>query len=291
MNLYYEFVQVTVINKIFESFPVGLAIICNANVFSPIKMISEPSENLHIKARNLLRRLLNLKILTLTSCDKCLSEFKDFLRDDVKKYKDKFAIFNKKEHRLDEFFFSAVKVQNYKNLAFILKIVLTLSHGQAVVERRFSVNKAVLDVNMQENSLIAHKLIRDRMSSNNLKPHCMEVPNPMIRAYTSARDKYESYKEGQAKLKRKESNDSQAEILDSEIKEVWQKSEQLLKTEALLDKEFVEEVKQAEIKGNMNLVVKANVLKRRSEECAAERKKLEEALEVLEQKIKKINVK
>ena len=41
----------------------------------------------------------------------------------------------------------------------------------------------------------------------------------------------------------------------------------------------------------MNLVVKANVLKRRSEECAAERKKLEEALEVLEQKIKKINVK
>ena len=72
---------------------------------------------------------------------------------------------------------------------------------------------------------------------------------------------------------------------------MWQKSEQLLKTEALLDKEFVEEVKQAEIKGNMNLVVEANVLKRRSEGCAAERKKLEEALEVLEQKIKKINVK
>ena len=134
-----------------------------------------------------------------------------------------FPAFNKKEHRLDEFFFSAVKVQNYKNLAFILKIVLTLSHGQAVVERRFSVNKAVLDVNMQENSLIAHKLIRDHMSSNNLKPHCMEVPNPMIRSDTSARDKYESYKEGQAKLKRKESNDSQAEILVSEIKEVWQK--------------------------------------------------------------------
>ena len=94
-------------------------------------------------------------------------------------------------------------MQNYKNLAFILKIVLTLSHGQAAVERGFSVNKALLDVNMQENSLIAHKLVRDHMSSNNPKPHCMEVPNPTIRAYTSARDKYESYKEEQAKLKRK----------------------------------------------------------------------------------------
>ena len=61
-----------------------------------------------------------------------------------------------------------------------------------------------------------------------------------------------------------------------------------MKTEALLDKEFVEEIKQAEIKGDMNLIVKANALKRRSEECAAERKKLEEALEVLEQKRKKI---
>ena len=210
------------------------------------------------------------------------------MRDDGKKYNDKFALFNKKEYRLDEFIFSAVKVQNYKNLTFILKIVLTLSHDQAAVEREFSVNKAILDVSMQENSLIARKLIRDHMSSNNLKPHCVEVPNPMIRAYTSARDKYESYKEEQAKLKRKESNDAQAEILDSEIKEVWQKSEQLLKMEVLLDKEFVEEVKQTEINGDMNLVVKANALKRRSEECAAEWKKLEEALEVLEQKRRKI---
>ena len=99
-------------------------------------------------------------------------------------------------------FFSAVKMQSYKNLVFI--------HGQAAAESRFCVNKAVLDVNMQENSLIACKLIRDHMSSNNVKPHCMEVPNPMIRAYTSAGDKHESYKEEQAKLKRKESNDAQA---------------------------------------------------------------------------------
>ena len=49
----YEFVQVTV-NKIFECFPVGLAIIYNANVFNQTKLISEPSENLLIQARNLL---------------------------------------------------------------------------------------------------------------------------------------------------------------------------------------------------------------------------------------------
>ena len=43
--------------------------------------------------------------------------------------------------------------------------------------------------------MIARKLLRDHMPSNNLKPHCMEVPNPMIRAFTSVRTKYESHKE------------------------------------------------------------------------------------------------
>ena len=40
--------------------------------------------------------------------------------------------------------------------------------------------------------------------------------------------------------------------------------------EALLYEEFIEAGKQAEINGDMNLVVKANASKRRSEECAAE---------------------
>ena len=64
----YKFVQVTV-NKIFERFTVRSVIICNANVFNPTKMISESSENLYIKARNLLKKLLNLRILTPISCD------------------------------------------------------------------------------------------------------------------------------------------------------------------------------------------------------------------------------
>ena len=66
------------------------------------------------------------------------------------------------------------------------------------------------------------------------------------------------------------------------------KWEEMLKTEAVIDKEFVEAVKQGKIKGYMNLVVKANALKRRSEECPAESKKIEEALNVLEQKRRKI---
>ena len=39
---------------------------------------------------------------------------------------------------LDNFFFQKVNIQNYKTLSFVVKLVLTLSHGQASVERQFS---------------------------------------------------------------------------------------------------------------------------------------------------------
>ena len=59
----------------------------------------------------------------------------------------------------------------------------------------------------------------------------------------------------------------------------------------MLDKEFFETIKQAEgeeVTLVANLVTKANVLKRRSEECAEEREKLKKALKVLQDKWKKL---
>ena len=59
----------------------------------------------------------------------------------------------------------------------------------------------------------------------------------------------------------------------------------------MLDKEFVETIKQAEGKEVTlveSLVTKANVLKRRSTECVEESEKLKEALKVLQGKRKKL---
>ena len=59
----------------------------------------------------------------------------------------------------------------------------------------------------------------------------------------------------------------------------------------MLDKEFVETNKQAEVKEVTfvaSLVTKANALKRRSEEFVEEIEKLKEALKVLQDKRKKL---
>ena len=83
-------------------------------------------------------------------------------------------------------------------------MVLALSHGQAAVERSFSINKSVVDVNMKEESIVARKTIKDHMLSNDIQPDMIEIPNKMINFYRSARQKYEIHKERERERGREE---------------------------------------------------------------------------------------
>ena len=74
-----------------------------------------------------------------------------------------FEKFKRHKDRLDDFFMKA-EIGSYKNLFSILKLVLELSHGQANVERCFSVNNNVLKFSMSENSIVSRKLIIDHMN-------------------------------------------------------------------------------------------------------------------------------
>jgi len=78
-----------------------------------------------------------------------------------------FKSFKREKQRLDEFYFAPkFDIKRYKQLCYVLKIILTLSHCQAAVERRFSLNKALLKTNISEESIIAKKIIRDHMVAN-----------------------------------------------------------------------------------------------------------------------------
>ena len=103
-------------------------------------------------------------------------------------------------------FFSLPAIKKYVNLAFVIKMVLALSHGQAAVERSFSINKSVVDVNMKEESIVARKTIKDHMLSNDIQPDIIEISNKMINFYRSARQKYEIHKEREAENKKKRTN-------------------------------------------------------------------------------------
>ena len=54
--------------------------------------------------------------------------------------------------------------KSYAELREIVKMLLVLSHGQATVERGFSVNKQMEVENLAEESLVAKRIISDYVS-------------------------------------------------------------------------------------------------------------------------------
>ena len=94
--------------------------------------------------------------------DSALDEFQKFV--DVHTGSSNFENFvvSNPDHRLDEFYYrSMYNKPQYSHAWEIVRKLLVLSHGQAAVERGFSINKHCSMVNQSEDSLVARRFVRD----------------------------------------------------------------------------------------------------------------------------------
>ena len=64
----------------------------------------------------------------------------------------------------DKFYFH-ILTDLHPELKKLIKLILTLSHGQTSIERGFSVIKFIDHVNMEESSFISRKLIIDHVET------------------------------------------------------------------------------------------------------------------------------
>ena len=74
-----------------------------------------------------------------------------------------------------------------------------MSHGQASVEPRFSRNYTILTTNMSPETVVSKRMIKDYMLSFNLKPHTIEIANPLIVVFKSSSQRYEIHLEEKKK--------------------------------------------------------------------------------------------
>ena len=72
--------------------------------------------------------------------------------------------FDHTTYRLDTYYHSMLDGKgDYKNLWHVIRKLLLLSHGQATVEKGFSVNHEVMVDNLSQRSLIAQRVIHDHV--------------------------------------------------------------------------------------------------------------------------------
>ena len=125
--------------------------------------------------KSVLHLILSCSHITSNECSLAFMQFSKFLEESLSTLLPAFKEFHA-GNRLDQFYFETVKVSvNFKVLSKVLILVFTLGHGQASIERGFSINSNMLSENMKKNSLACHCTIKDFMVSNKLKAHQVEI--------------------------------------------------------------------------------------------------------------------
>ena len=139
--------------------------------------------------QEVLQRLIETRWKTSEEADTVLAEYRK-LGSDAKRYHlDKFSSFKITTDRLDSFLFEVLQNQNESQQLWItMQLILTLSHGQATVERGFSVNKEVLAPNLQETSLVAMRLVH-----SSCKVRDFVVNDALLSSCAHARNRYQMY--------------------------------------------------------------------------------------------------
>jgi len=267
---------VEIVKKLLTKAPVAYALVRHLSCLNPVNMSKTP-DLCKVKFRRLLAELLKTKQVKENECDDMVQEYSSFLDSIPVIGRDKFEEFNKNQQSVDEFFRDVMSSTQFVKLYELVKVLLLLSHGQAAVERGFSVNKEVEVENLKHQSLIAQRIICDYVSSVG---GILNVPvtEPMLKEARSARQKYETYLENERKKKKSQESLNTRKRQLNEIEEYRSKKQKLessISELVMLSEKLYEK---AESTGKIDFVSQANAMRRVMKEKQQQVIELEEKI-------------
>lgn len=156
-------------------------------------------------------------------------------------------------------------------------MLLILSHGQANVERGFSVNKEVFADNMEERSITSQRIMLDHMKYIGFFDK-FKVTSGMLKAAMFARSKYRENLE--ANKRACDSVSKKRKLLQDKVTKIKAKKMKVEKDVVALEKTVVKLAEEAEITHKIEFITQSNALRRSAEtkkelvkECAKVRER------------------
>lgn len=211
-------------------------------------------------------------------------------------HKDDFQYYDfRKNLRLDLFLANFVQHKPDLNVLWsLLKIILILSHGQASVERGFSVNKDLLTSNMSKRTIVAHRLVTDAIRTKLGAGAVHMVYNiginqKMMTNCRAARMRYSKYSEDESKNKVRSEATKIKVYLQEQISETKSKKRKLENTAARLLQEADELAEKAEQRHDFSLIRESNTLRDKAKRVRKDINKEVENIKTFEIKLKKVN--
>lgn len=183
--------------------------------------------------------ILQSNILSARHCELADREFKELIS--LAATQELLKSYCKREERLDDFWFTLIgKKPEYSHLLKVVKLCLILSHGNANVERGFSVNKEILVENLKESSLIAQRIIYDSLAPlKNVTD--LKIDSKLIHSVRNSSSKYKEALEAM-KLEKDSKSKEEEEKRKAKLKleEIEERKRKLLEEASVLEKQAKE---------------------------------------------------
>jgi len=157
-----------------------------------------------------------------------------------------------------------MKNAKYAKLWEVFQIIFTLCHGQATVEKGFSINNELTVENMKEQSLIASRFVYDTVKSNAVHFSEIRLNRRLKRNVRAARIRYRLHLEDQSKLTVESEKARKRKAVQDEIRAVESKRKLLKESIASMSQEADALAVQAEKKHSFILLAKSNTFRQKN---------------------------
>lgn len=276
----------SILVKLMERCPLKYQLVRYLAALNPKHIASEPEEA-EDKFGKLLGKLLSHRWLDASSCDEANAQYVKLVNDVKLYHKDEFKGFSPGHQPLDSFWYQMLgEKEGFELLWSIVQKMLILCHGQACIERGFSVNKSVAEVNMSKSTLIAFRKVYDALKQMECKVHDIPVSKQMLESCRHARKRYDQYLAEQKRTADATAKQNKQKLLQIELESCKKRKQQLEKSAKMLVDEADELYTEAEKKNKMLLVSKANALKRKAKEKEEEVLAAQQEIGQIEKKLK-----
>lgn len=174
--------------KLLEKSPLSYSITKATSCFDPA--IAANINVRKIRCRNLLTILEEHHWINGIEADKADRQFEKvcsipYVIEELKQ-------FRRATQRVDHFWENLFcKQPDTEEITFIMKLVMIMYHGNANVERGFSVNAECLIDNMREETLVAQRLVYDSILATGKNVGEFLISKPLILSFRNARGLYE----------------------------------------------------------------------------------------------------
>ncbi|KAL8580318.1 hypothetical protein ACOMHN_030942 [Nucella lapillus] len=272
---------ITLVHKLLLKAPIKFPLVRSIGFLDP-RLMAQKSE----KANNTKKLTQTLNIMTSASrvkdsvCDQVLSQFDRFLNSVLSDHSLQFSSFdpNSENSRVDVLLHSHLAGKKmFADLWSVVQDLLLLSHGQATVERGFSINKKTTADNLSQIGLIARRQIIDH---TRLAGGVLQVPinKELLTCASSARRKYHAYLDAQKQEEGKAKRGEKRKQIEENVSDLKLKKGKFEKEASYLIARADKLAEDAEVKDAPRLLSESNALRKKGKERKADVDRLEKEI-------------